>query len=577
MIESVNIRGLGVIEEASLPFGPGLTVVTGETGAGKTMVVTALGLISGARADSGVVRRGEDTAVVEATVVGSQQDAAFQIAAEAGAETDSDDGADEAVLYLSRTIAAKGRSRAHAGGRAVPVAVLGRIGESLLTVHGQTDQLRLRGAAEQRSALDAFAGAELESALSQYKAVYQDLKAAREELADVEQNRYERQMEEQTLQAALEEIDAVDPQKGEAQELDVRADRLSHIEELREAAVSAHSALVSDEIGEAVDVVSLLDAAQRALEAVDSQDPALAEQTQRLREVGYVISDIATELASYQQGLDADGPAELAAVEERRAALNSLTRKYAPDVDAVIDWAAQARVRHLELSDDPARVEELAEKVEALISQLAEHAERVHALRADAAQRLSERVDEELAALAMPNAHLAIEVTETDPGPHGADEIAFLLAPHSGADPRPLGKGASGGELSRVMLALEVVLAATDPVPTFIFDEVDAGVGGEAAVEIGRRLARLARHVQVIVVTHLPQVAAFGDQHLTINKTSHSEGADGFTASDIKALDADERVKELARMLAGQSESEAAQAHAQELLTDAARERNEAN
>lgn len=575
MIESVNIRGLGVIEEASLPFGPGLTVVTGETGAGKTMVVTALGLISGVRADSGLVRRGQDAAVVEATVVGAPDDAAFQIAAEAGAETDGE-GA-ESVLYLSRTIAAKGRSRAHAGGRAVPVAVLGRIGESLLTVHGQTDQLRLRGAAEQRAALDAFAGTELAAALAEYKDVYRDLKAARTELADVEQNRYERQMEEQTLQAALEEIDAVDPQKGEAQELDVRAHKLSHIEELRTASATAHAALVSEEIGEAVDVVSLLDAAQRALEAVDSQDPALAEQTQRLREVGYVISDIATELASYQQGLDADGPAELAAVEERRAALNALTRKYAPDVDAVIEWAAKARARHLELIDDPSRVEELTQKVEELSSELSEHAEKVHELRSEAAQRLAQNVDEELAALAMPNAHLTIQVTETEPGPHGADEVAFLLAPHPGADPRPLGKGASGGELSRVMLALEVVLAATDPVPTFIFDEVDAGVGGEAAVEIGRRLARLARHVQVIVVTHLPQVAAFGDQHLTINKTSHSDGADGFTTSDIKALSEDERVKELARMLAGQSESEAARAHAQELLTDAARERNEAN
>lgn len=575
MIESVNIRGLGVIEEASLPFGPGLTVVTGETGAGKTMVVTALGLISGARADSGVVRRGQDAAVVEATVVGAPEAAAFQIASEAGAETDGED--DESVLYLSRTIAAKGRSRAHAGGRAVPVAVLGRIGESLLTVHGQTDQLRLRGAAEQRAALDAFAGSELAAALAEYKDVYRELKAARAELADVEQNRYERQMEEQTLQAALEEIDAVDPQKGEAQELDARAHKLSHIEELRTASATAHAALVSEEIGEAVDVVSLLDAAQRALEAVDSQDPALAEQTQRLREVGYLISDIATELASYQQSLDADGPAELAAVEERRAALNALTRKYAPDVDAVIEWAAKARARHLELIDDPSRVEELTQKVEELTAKLTEHAEKVHELRSVAAQQLAQNVDEELAALAMPNAHLTIQVTETEPGPHGADEVAFLLAPHPGADPRPLGKGASGGELSRVMLALEVVLAATDPVPTFIFDEVDAGVGGEAAVEIGRRLARLARHVQVIVVTHLPQVAAFGDQHLTINKTSHSDGADGFTASDIKALSEDERVKELARMLAGQSESEAARAHAQELLTDAARERNEAN
>lgn len=581
MIESLRIRALGVIDEAELPLGeiqdaelplgPGYTVVTGETGAGKTMVVTALGLLTGRRADAGMVRRGAERAVVEATIVDVPTAPALLEAVEAGAELD-DDGGERAVLYLSRAVSAEGRGRAHAGGRSVPVGVLGRIGEKLVAVHGQSDQLRLRGAAEQRAALDAFGGPELATALALYVEGFEALGAARAELQDIQERGRERALEAESLQAALEEIDAADPQPGEDAELSARALRLAHVEDLREGAATAHAALVSEELEAQADAVLLVDAAKRALEAVDADDPILAEQTARLREVGYILSDVALELAGYMQSLDSDGPAELAAVEDRRAALAHLLRRYAPDIDALLLWAAESRVRLAGLQDDPARAEELTLRVKALEESLLEHANALHALRAAAAKELAARVDAELHALAMPQARLEISVQPAAPAAHGADDIGFLLAPHPGADPRPLGKGASGGELSRVMLALEVVLAEVDPVPTFVFDEVDSGVGGEAAVEIGRRLSRLARHVQVVVVTHLPQVAAFADRHLNVTKTAHGEGTTGFTTSDVVNLDHDGRVTELARMLAGQADSEAARAHAKELLEDAARE-----
>lgn len=583
MIESLRIRSLGVIDEAelplgaadiqdaSLPLGPGYTVVTGETGAGKTMVVTALGLLTGRRADAGIVRRGQDKAVVEATIIDAPDAPAFREAAEAGAELD-DDGPGRAALYLSRTVSAEGRGRAHAGGRSIPVGALGRIGDKLVAVHGQSDQLRLRGTGEQRLALDAFGGQAVAQALAEYVASYEALDAASAELADIHQRGRERALEAENLQAALEEIDRVDPQPGEDEELAARSLRLTHVEELRGGASTAHAALVSEEIGEAVDAVSLVDAAKRALEAVDGDDPALAEQTARLRELGYILADVSTELASYIQSLDADAPAELAAVEARRAELAGLQRRYAPTIDEVLDWTAQARVRLTGLQDDPARAEELEAAVARLQAELQDRSERLHTMRVGAAERLASRVDQELHALAMPQARLTIQVASAAPAAHGADEINFLLAPHPGSDPRPLGKGASGGELSRVMLALEVVLAEVDPVPTFVFDEVDSGVGGEAAVEIGRRLARLARHVQVVVVTHLPQVAAFADRHLNVTKTAHGEGSSGFTTSDVVTLDTEGRITELARMLAGQADSEAARAHAKELLEDAAAE-----
>ncbi|MBT2597779.1 DNA repair protein RecN [Arthrobacter sp. ISL-72] len=572
MLEELRIRDLGVITDATLPLGPGLSVVTGETGAGKTMVVTAVGLLLGARSDAGAVRSGAKSASAEAVLKLDSGHAAVGRALEAGAEVEEFDGGAE--LILARRLGADGRSRAYLGGRAAPVGVLAEIGETLVVVHGQSDQIRLKGAVAQRGALDKFAGDALAGQLETYQALYSHWKASQSELASLRGAARDRLREAESLETALAEIDDVDPQPGEDESLKAEAVKLANVEELRIAANTAHQALIAEDYGDAGDATTLVDAARRTLEHVAEHDAELGAAAARLAEVGFLLNDIATELASYQAGLDSEGPERLAEIEDRRAALAKLVRKYAPSIDEVLEWAENARVRFDELQDDSTRIEALEADVARTEAELRKLAAAISKIRAKAAKDLSARVSAELKALAMADATLVITV---DPAeqlmPYGADEISFLLQPHSGAPARPLGKGASGGELSRVMLAIEVVLAAVDPVPTFVFDEVDAGVGGRAAVEIGRRLAMLARHVQVLVVTHLPQVAAFADQHITVTKTS-VRGADGgtatgFTSSDVRLLDGPERVRELARMLAGQEDSESAQAHAQELLDDA--------
>lgn len=572
MLEELRIRDLGVITDATLPLGPGLSVVTGETGAGKTMVVTAVGLLLGARSDAGAVRSGAKSASAEAVLKLDAGHAAVVRSREAGAEVEEFDGGVE--LLLARSVGADGRSRAYLGGRAAPVGVLAEIGETLVVVHGQSDQIRLKSPVAQRGALDKFAGESFAGTLAAYQALYAHWHASQGELDALRSAARERLREAESLQAALAEIDAVDPQPGEDDSLKAEAVKLANVEELRIAASAAHQALIAEDFGEEADATTLVDAAKRTLEHVAEHDEELGSAAARLAEVGFLLNDIAAELASYQAALDTEGPERLAEIEDRRASLAKLVRKYAPSIDEVLVWAEAARARHEELQDDSTRIESLDAEVARAEAELRKKAAAISKARTKAAKDLSARVSAELTALAMADATLVINVeSAAQLGPFGADEVSFLLQPHSGAPARPLGKGASGGELSRVMLAIEVVLAAVDPVPTFVFDEVDAGVGGRAAVEIGRRLAMLAQHVQVLVVTHLPQVAAFANQHIRVTKTS-VRGADGatatgFTSSDVQLLDESERVRELARMLAGQEDSESAQAHAQELLDDA--------
>ncbi|WP_026553113.1 DNA repair protein RecN [Arthrobacter sp. H20] len=570
MIEEIRIRDLGVITDATLHLAGGFTVVTGETGAGKTMVITALGLLLGARADAGAVRLGAKAASAEAVLRIAPQSPAALRAAEAGAELDESGGSAE--LIVARTVSGDGRSRAYVGGRSAPAGVLADLGSALVVVHGQSDQLRLKTAAAQREALDKFAGPGLSEVLGRYQVNYRRLLAAVAELEQLRTDSRERVREAESLQAALEEIDVVAPQPGEDDALKAESIRLGHVEELRTAAFNAHQALVSGEFADDQDATVLVDAAKRQLESAGDHDPALTALAGRLAEVGYILTDISAELSGYTASLDSDGPGRLAEVESRRAELAVLVRKYAPSIDEVLEWAEAGQLRLGELGDDSTRIEALGDEIATLEQTVAEHAAELTALRTSAAATLAEQVTDELSALAMAAATLVIEVTPGERTVFGADWIAFLLQPHPGSAARPLGKGASGGELSRVMLAIEVVLAAVDPVPTFVFDEVDAGVGGKAAVEIGRRLAMLASHVQVIVVTHLPQVAAFASQHIRVTKNlSATAEGDGVTASDVEVLPEAERVRELARMLAGQEESATAQAHAEELLADAAR------
>ncbi|AVV43443.1 DNA repair protein RecN [Streptomyces sp. ID05-04B] len=568
----MRIRSLGVIDDAVVELSPGFTAVTGETGAGKTMVVTSLGLLLGGRADPALVRIGAEKAVVEGRIALPADSSVVVRAEEAGAELD--DGA----LLISRTVSAEGRSRAHVGGRSVPMGVLAELADELVAVHGQTDQQGLLKLSRQRQALDRYAGDAVTVPLAKYTEAYRRLRSVAGELEEIVTRARERAQEADMLRFGLEEIAGVEPRAGEDVELAEEAERLGHAEALSSAATAAHAALAADpEDPEGIDAATLVAGAQRALEAVRSHDPALAALADRIGEIGILLGDVAGELAGYAEDLDAD-PLRLSAVEERRAALTALTRKYGQDVNSVLAWAEQSASRLTELDGDDERIDELTAERDVLRAELGGLAQALTDARTEAAEQFAAAVTAELASLAMPHARVSFAIRQTeDPegvevggrpvayGPAGVDEVELLLAPHPGAPPRPIAKGASGGELSRVMLAVEVVFAGTDPVPTYLFDEVDAGVGGKAAVEIGRRLARLARTAQVVVVTHLPQVAAFADRQLLVEKTNDGT----VTRSGVKVLEGEERIRELSRMLAGQEDSETARAHAEELLATA--------
>ena len=586
MLAEMRIQGLGVIDDATLELDSGLTVLTGETGAGKTMVVTGLTLLGGGRAEASRVADGARRAVVEGRFTA---DPAVQaVADEVGAEAD-DDGA----LIAVRTVGADGRSRAHLGGRSVPVGVLARLADSALAVHGQNDQLRLLRPAEQRALLDRFAGETVGEPLSRYRSVRAQWQSVAAELVQRRDGARRLAQEADLLRHGLTEIAAVDPQPGEDRELTGQARRLAAADDLREAASSARAALAGGALDDgafadgAPGAVSLVGEARHRL--AGSGDPELAELDPVLGDVLAQLDDVAGELTGYLHRLDAD-PERLGRVLTRQAELKALTRKYAADVDGVLAWAAQARERlaRLDTSDDALAA--LAARRDALAAELAGHAAAVTTARSGAAARLAAGTTAELGGLAMPDARLLVDVTPRpaadgaadalrvgravlSAGADGVDEVELRLVAHAGATPQPLHKGASGGELSRVMLALEVALAGADPVPTMVFDEVDAGVGGRAAVEIGRRLARLAARHQVVVVTHLPQVAAYADRHLLVDKARTSGGP---VRSRVRTLDEGERVGELARMLAGLDDTDTGRAHAEELLA-AARAHREAD
>ncbi|HEY2723909.1 MAG TPA: DNA repair protein RecN [Pseudonocardiaceae bacterium] len=581
MLTEMRIEGLGVIDEATLDLHSGLTVITGETGAGKTMVVTGLHLLSGGRADASRVRSGADRAVVEGRFRPAAGSAAAVLADELGARVDEDGS-----LIATRTVTADGRSRAHLGGRSVPAGVLADLADGMLAVHGQNDQLRLLRAGEQRAVLDRFAGDAVAKPLSAYRRVREEWLRCCTELQERRDRSRELAREADLLGHGLAEITAVNPQPGEDVELVAEARRLADADQLRETATVAQTAIAGapDADLDQPSAVDLVSEARRRLQS--AEDPVLQALAPRAEEAAALLADVGTELSSYLTDLDAD-PARLEQVLARQAELKQLTRKYAADVDGVLAWADQARGRLTGLDTSEEAIAALTARRDELADELAGHAAELTAARQTAGRTLGEAVTAELAGLAMGQAELSVTVSpsvapdgaatgdgagllvggrQLRAGPDGVDEVELRLAPHPGAGPLAVQKGASGGELSRVMLALEVVLADADPVPTMVFDEVDAGVGGRAAVEIGRRLARLARSHQVVVVTHLPQVAAYADRHLVVDKATYKTG---LTRSGVRELDRSARVGELARMLAGLADTDTGRAHAEELLAAA--------
>ena len=585
MIESLRIEDLGVIEEAELTLSPGLTALTGETGAGKTMVLTSLGLLLGERAESTVVRAGADRTVVEGSFVLDQHSRAAARAQEAGAELDED------LLIASRTVPAQGRSRAYLGGRSVPSAVLSEVGAELVSVHGQADQLRLRSAAAQRSALDSLGGAEHLARCRSYAQAYRAYQDAAQRLRQWREGAAARAEEVARLRGWLEAIEELDPAPGEDVALTEEATRLDHAEDLRRAAAVARTALAGDDdaLAAQADALSLLAEAERAIAPVAEVDKALGELGARVERLSIEAADVAAELGEYLAGLDAD-PARLAWVQDRRGELARACREIGgaheeiEDADALLAYAERAAAR-LEVLDGPTDTgSALSQEVEQARELLYTRAGELSAARAQLAELLRERVTSELEGLQMKGSRLVVVLDRLDePGPTGAESVTLQLVSHPGAPALPLGKGASGGELSRIMLALEVVLAeaSTDGYRrTLVFDEIDAGVGGRAAGEIGRRLARLARSHQVVVVTHLAQVAAWADTQLVVRKEqaqdSHRQQAQasngvvpGLTRTTVLPVNGTERVRELARMLSGHDDSDSALRHAAELLEEA--------
>lgn len=566
MLTELGIRDLGVIEDARLELAPGLTAVTGETGAGKTMIVTGLGLLLGQRADAGLIRRGQTSARVEGHFTELGRHSREQ-ARELGAELDETEGAEgdegDAEILVSRTIR-KGRSRSHLGGAAVPTGVAAEFTSDLLTIHGQSEQVRLGRPERQREILDRSGGEPLAEALAEYRELWETRRRIAEELTDVTENAAERARELDMLKFGLDEIEAVAPQPGEDAELLAEATRLQDVDALRLACSTALVALSGD--ADDIDGACALTAAATAQKALsEAADPELAAMATRAGEISALAADLASDLASYNDSLAAD-PARLDAIMARQADLNALTRKYGNTIDEVLTWAETSAARAAQLDAGSDRVDELRARLLKLDEQLRESGARLSDLRRGAAQKLSDAVTTELEALALPHARLFFALDRLpQPGPHGLDQITLMFTANPGSEPRPLAKAASGGELSRVRLALEVVLAGDEEGGTFVFDEVDAGIGGAVAIEVGRRLARLAEHSQVIVVTHLAQVAAFADTHHVVVKSS--DGA--VTTSGVTAVADDDRAAELARMMAGMEDSETALAHARELLNQA--------
>lgn len=557
MLHELSISSLGVIASARVSLGAGLTVVTGETGAGKTMILTGLGLILGGKPSADAVRTGAAEAVAEAVLDLPEGSEARLRANEAGAVLD-----DDGTVTIVRVVGAATRSRSIMGGRTVPQSLLADVAGELVTVHGQADQVRLRTPARQRLTLDAYAGAAHTGLLGTYRDAWAAWREAAERLAHLteadatERARLERAREDLAI------LQAANVQPGERAAAAAEAEVLSHAEALRAGAEQAHTLLAGDSD---VTAQAVIERARRALEEAGRHDAALAALAVALADHLYGVADVGQSLASYLDRVEAD-PVRLDALLTRLSAIAVLERRFAvpaEELPAVRDTLEEQLGAGADWDDlVAAATGEEAATHAALVAA----GEALTASRTEAAQRLARHVMDELGLLAMPDARLVVEVSPREPGPHGADEVTFLLAAHPGAPARPLADAASGGELSRIMLAVEVALAAGGSERrTFIFDEVDAGVGGKAAQAVGQRLAVLAASHQVIVVTHLAQVAACADRHVVVEKSSDGE----VTVSTVREVTGEERVREVARLLSGEEDSESARAHAEELLQGA--------
>jgi len=558
-LEELSIRNLGVIESAHISLSPGLNVLTGETGAGKTMVLTALSLILGGKGDSERVRTGEDRLMV-AGLFGVKDSLIASIEEDGGS-------VDGNSLLISRTITSDGKSRISIGGAPSTNAKAVELANELVEVHAQSSTQRLSKPAYVRTALDRFAAIDTE--LGHYEAKYLEFRKLQERIVALKRDEATREEEVSKLKEFSTAFNAISPRIEDLGEIESELLRLESVDELQQAVSQSLNLLDNEEIV----LASVLAAASRLLHQASAKDPELEAIAVKFADEIFALNDSVSALQRYLANLDAD-PGKLDYLQNRKAAINSLIKKYGIGSDRaaafaeIIDRGNRISDRLADLEGGSARIDELTRQELRDFSELKKLASGLSAKRQVAAAEISRKITEELAALSMPHARVAFEVATSDPDDsksytvYGIDEVSIGFASHEGSALLPLGKSASGGELSRVMLAIEVVLASSALLPTYVFDEVDAGVGGKAAMEVGRRLAKLAQVAQVIVVTHLAQVAVWADSHLVVKKSESGSVSN----SDIIVLDTDERKVEIARMLSGQESSQSAQEHAQELL-----------
>jgi len=555
-LEELSIRGLGVIENSSLALEPGFNVLTGETGAGKTMVLTAIDLVLGGKSDSSLVRHGDGRALVSA-VFSSSEPAEY---------------CEDGQLILTRSISTEGKSKATAGGVTVTASMASEITEGLIEIHGQSSNSNLVKSSRQRELLDSFGRDSVSPLMTNYQGEFHRFSELKKHLALVKKNMGDREHKIEQLKDFLAQGNKIKPRAGEALEIDLELSRLSSVEDLRIASVQALSLLDEEDVSAS----SSLGNAKRALDAASGKDMSLDEIATQIGDSLHVLTEALSDLRRYTESLEAD-PQRLEALQLRKSELSLFLRKYGSTpfsdeaLEEIIAALRSARAELNDLTGGDERIHEIENEVHESRATMKQCARLLSEARSRAANTLSELVSHEIHGLAMPHTQFRArvvspeysgEVAETEFTLFGCDEIVMEIQSHAGAPFLPINKSASGGELSRIMLALEVVLANTSPVGTYIFDEVDAGVGGSAAIEVGRRLAQLAEQAQVIVVTHLPQVAAWATTHFTVRK--ESDGS--IVSSGVKKLDNDERVEEIARMLAGLGESASAREHAAELL-----------
>lgn len=565
-LEEISIRNLGVIENAVVPFTKGLNVLTGETGAGKTMVLTALALILGGKSDQDLIRRGSERLTASGIFRLSRK-------SEPGLKElleTHDPEIENNRLLFTRSVSSDGKARANLGGEAVPASVLANFGEELIEIHGQSTNLRLTKTVRQRELLDRYAGEKFAAELSRYRNCYQSYHELSKNIAELKVALKKRDQEIAELEELVENYAKIRPNSGELSNIENDISRLDSIEDLRAGAAMADSVLNS----ESENVLISLALARRSLESIKGKDAQLDEIREALVESILNLSDVAADLSRYTENLDLD-PNALANAQDRRAELNSLIKKFGKNSDKyqaleeIIVDAEKAKARISDLTGGEDRITELVKELEASFQVLQDSARTISGLRTASAKKLSDLVTAEVRQLAMPHATFSLKIDTYNSAEiknysiNGLDEIMMIFASHSGGELLPIAKAASGGELSRLMLALEVVIAESEPLGTYVFDEVDAGIGGKAAIEVGRRLSALSKNAQVIVVTHLAQVAAWADNHLVVIKSE--SGA--ITESSITKVAGAERESEIARMLSGQEESTIAKEHAKELLT----------